>query len=137
MISAGARLHHVGFVVEDVERALPAFQSSTLAQWDGRLFEDPQQGVRVAFLSAPGSPVQLELVSPLGPDSPVARFLNQGGGLHHLCYEVAGFDASIAEMRARGNLVVRAPQSAVAFEGRRIAWIMTREKLLIELLEKL
>ena len=137
VISADAELHHIGFAVDDIERALAGFQHSLQAEWNGRIWEDPRQGVRVAFLAARGNPVQIELVSPWGDDSPVAQFLERGGGLHHVCYQVAGLDARLAEMRGRGSLIVRAPQPAVAFENRRIAWLITREKLLIELLERL
>jgi methylmalonyl-CoA/ethylmalonyl-CoA epimerase len=136
VISADARLHHVGFVVADIESAIAGFKRSTLADWDGRIWDDPDQRVRVAFLTAGGSPAQIELVSPLGEDSPVTPFLEGGGGLHHLCYEIAELDARLAEMRELGNLIVRPPTPAIAFENRRIAWLITREKLLIELLER-
>ncbi len=136
MISANGELHHIGFVVADIEQAITGFKRSTLAEWNGRIWDDPQQQARVAFLDVRGSPVQLELVAPLGEDSPVAQFLERGGGLHHLCYEVAGLEARVAEMRALGNLIVGPPTPAIAFENRRVAWLITREKLLIELLEK-
>lgn len=125
--------------MEDLERAIPGFQRSTGAEWDGRVWDDPLQRVRVAFLRVAGSPVQMELVAPLTAplieDSPVKQFLERGGGLHHLCYEVAELDECLAAMRAAGNLMLHAPVPAIAFENRRIAWVMTREKLLVELVE--
>jgi methylmalonyl-CoA/ethylmalonyl-CoA epimerase len=129
-------LHHIGFVVGDIEPAIAGFKRSFAAEWNGRIWEDPHQGVRVAFLKVLGSPVLMELVAPLGDGSPVTQFLDRGGGQHHLCYEVVDLEAGLAELHARGNLLVRPPAPAVAFEGRRIAWVMTRERLLIELLEK-
>ena len=59
----------------------------------------------------------------------------KGGGLHHLCYEVEDCEKALAAMRQRSAMIVRRPQPAVAFAGRRIAWMLTAEKLLIELLE--
>ena len=58
-------------------------------------FDLPAQGVRVCFVDAPNS--QVELIEPLGPESPIARFLekNPEGGQHHLCFEVP----DIAEAR--------------------------------------
>ena len=132
----GLTLHHVGFVVRDVERAIPGFQKSTQAEWDGRIWQEPHQKVTVAFLKVGGGAVLIELVSPAAPDSPVTQFLEQGGGLHHLCYEVEDLESRLAEMRALGNLLVRGPLPAVAFGNRRIAWVMTREKLLLEFLER-
>ncbi len=78
----------------------------------------------------------MELVEPAGEQSPVRASLEKGGGLHHLCYEVENCDQVISAMRQRGAMIVRRPQPAVAFEGRRIAWMLTSEKLLVELLER-
>jgi methylmalonyl-CoA/ethylmalonyl-CoA epimerase len=91
----------------------------------------------MAFLTTRAGDAQIELVAPDGPDSPVLRFLQEnGGGLHHVCYEVDGLEQQMVAMKARGGLIMRRPKPAVAFEGRRIAWMLTREKLLVELLEK-
>lgn len=64
------------------------------------------------------------------------RFLKKGGGLHHLCYETANLDRQLESARACGGLVTRMPLPAIAFGGRRIAWVYTRNKLLIEYLER-
>jgi methylmalonyl-CoA/ethylmalonyl-CoA epimerase len=66
----------------------------------------------------------------------VIPFLKRGGGLHHLCYEIDDLEDQLALSRAQGGLVVRQPLPAVAFEGRRIAWVYTRNKLLVEYLER-
>jgi methylmalonyl-CoA/ethylmalonyl-CoA epimerase len=131
------RLHHVGFVVADIVVGMEGFVRSMSASWDGRIFEDPHQKVKVAFLSTrPGDPL-IELVEPAAEDAPVRRFLiERGGGLHHVCYEVDDIEAHIVEMKARRSMMVRRPKPAVAFDGRRIAWMLTAEKLLVELLEK-
>lgn len=78
---------------------------------------------------------QIELIEPAGEDSPVRSFLSKGGGLHHLCYEVRNLEAQLELSRSQGGKLVRAPMPAVAFDGRRIAWVYAKEKLLIEFLE--
>lgn len=131
------RLHHIGFVVASIEKTMPAFVRSMAAQWDGRSFDDPLQKARVAFLTTRAGDAQIELVEPLGNDSPVQRFLQENrGGLHHLCYEVADLEQELAELRSRGAIIAKRPKPAVAFQGRRIAWVITAEKLLVELLEE-
>jgi len=85
--------------------------------------------------SHPGDP-RVELVEPVGPDSPVEKFLERGSGLHHLCYEVDNLDDAVQGGSARGLVMIRRHQPAVAFGGRRIAWFLTRERLLIEYLER-
>jgi methylmalonyl-CoA/ethylmalonyl-CoA epimerase len=131
------RLHHLGFVVANIEAGLKGFVRSLAATWDGKVFEDPFQKAKVAFLATQPDDPLIELVEPTTEGAPTWRFLTErGGGLHHVCYEVSSLEAHIAEMKARRCIVVRQPTPAVAFGGRRIAWIFTAEKLLVELLEK-
>lgn len=130
------RMHHVGYVVGNIDSAVQGFLKSLSATWDGVVFEDPIQKVKVTFLSTGPSDTQIELVEPSAPDAPVRKFLNDtGGGLHHVCYEIGDLDRELSGTRARGGLIARRPAPAVAFGGRRIAWILTAEKLLVELLE--
>lgn len=128
-------MHHVGFIVQSIEASMPGFLQSMNGTWDEKIFHDPIQCVKVAFLSTLGSDVQIELVEPAGDRNPVSAFLAKGGGIHHVCYEVDDCDTALALMRQRKALVVKRPQPAVAFEGRRIAWVLTAEKLLVEFVE--
>jgi len=131
------RLHHIGFVVANIETAMPEFLRSLAAEWDGQVFHDPLQKVRVAFLATRAQDPLIELVEPAGDDSPVSRFLQErGGGLHHVCYEVAHLEEELIAFRSRGASIAKRPLPAVAFGGRRIAWVITSEKLLVELLEE-
>ena len=136
-MASSLRLHHMGFVVADIATAMPAFVHSMAAEWDGKIFEDPLQKAKVAFLTTRAGDAQIELVQPLGETSPVQRFLQErGGGMHHLCYEVADLQAELAAFRSRGAAIASRPKPAVAFGGRRIAWVVTSEKFLVELLEE-
>jgi methylmalonyl-CoA/ethylmalonyl-CoA epimerase len=131
-----ARLHHVGFVVPSIEAGIEGFTRSLGAHWDGLIFHDPIQKVKVTFLQTQySSDASIELVEPAAEDSPVISFLQKGGGLHHLCYEVGDIEGELKEMRAQKGLIVKRPAPAVAFSGRRIAWVLTAQKLLLEFLE--
>ena len=105
--------------------------------WDGETILDPHQQVSVTFLRGknPADPL-VELVEPAGDSSPVLSFLKRGGGLHHVCYVVDSLEAQLEDCRARRSLVVRPPLPAAAFGGRRIAWVYTKNKLLVEYLER-
>jgi methylmalonyl-CoA/ethylmalonyl-CoA epimerase len=129
-------LHHVGYVVASIAASAPGFAGSLGAAPVSVAFDDPIQRARVAFLELSRGGPSLELVEPLSDSSPVAKFLAKGGGLHHLCFEVDDLDAHVAAMKLAHAVLVRSPQPAVAFAGRRIAWMMTREKLLVEYLER-
>jgi methylmalonyl-CoA/ethylmalonyl-CoA epimerase len=126
----------MGFVVADIAAAMPKFVRSMAAEWDGTIIEDPLQRVKVAFMATRAGDAQIELVQPVGESSPVQRFLQQGGGMHHLCYEVAELEAELTAFRSRGAVIASRPKPAVAFGGRRIAWVITSEKFLVELLEE-
>ncbi|MGH9735290.1 MAG: VOC family protein [Candidatus Acidiferrales bacterium] len=130
------RLHHVGFVVERIEESIPQFVRSLGAQCSSEIFIDPIQNVKVVFLTTAAGDAQIELVQANAADSPVSRFLAKSGpGLHHLCYEVEDIEETLAQMRTHGSLLAKPPRPAVAFGGRRIAWVLTKERLLVEVLE--
>jgi methylmalonyl-CoA/ethylmalonyl-CoA epimerase len=134
--SGGPRLHHVGFVVANIEASVPGMSHALLAHWNHEIFTDPLQRVRVTFLKAGHQSPLLELVEPLGQNSPVFRFLSDRGGLHHLCYEVLSIPEHLDRIRAAGGVIVSRAKPAVAFGGRPIAWALTREKLLLEFLQE-
>ena len=129
--------HHVGLVVASIPNSVQDFASMLQADWDKVVFHDPNQGVRVTFLKSrrAGDPLW-ELVEPADEQSPVESFAAKGGGLHHVCFAVDNLEQALSGARAQGAVVARQPMPAVAFGGRRIAWIYTRNHLLIEYLER-
>jgi methylmalonyl-CoA/ethylmalonyl-CoA epimerase len=136
MMPVQGRLHHVGFVVQSIAEVAEEFARSIAGTWDGRIILDSLQGAWVSFLHGPiASDALIELVEPVDEGSPVRKFLKQGGGLHHLCYEVGNLETQLRLSRSTGSLVVRTPVPAAAFGGRRIAWVYTKTKLLLEYLE--
>ena len=128
--------HHVGFVVSSIQEVAPCFGKCFGAEWDGRIINDPSQIVRISFLHNQQPSPLIELVEPTGRESPVTRFLERGGGLHHLCYEVDDLKAQLNFSWSVGAIIVKRPTPAVAFAQRRIAWVYTRNKLLLEYLER-
>jgi methylmalonyl-CoA/ethylmalonyl-CoA epimerase len=133
----GCRFHHVGFVVASIQDVASGFAQSIGAAWDGEIVHDSLQLAKVAFLrTGLQDHPALELVEPVGDQSPVHGFLRRGGGLHHLCYEADVLEIQLAASRSLGGLLVKPPLPAVAFGGRRIAWVYTRHKLLLEYLER-
>lgn len=132
-----ASFHHVGYVVSSIAKVGQDFARSLGAEWDGVIIHDPLQEARVTFIrcGGPETPT-VELVEPADDKSPLHKVVARGGGLHHICYEVDSLDAQLPQSRAAGCLVVKDPLPAVAFGGRRIAWVYTRQKLLVEYLER-
>lgn len=133
---SATRLHHVGFVVTSISKYAERMARSISVEWDGVIVHDPLQFVRVTFLPS-NDPLHstIELIEPASPRSPVRRFAEAGGGLHHVCYEVDDLAGQIAHSEKCGAALVRVPLPAAAFGGRRIAWLKTAEGLLVEFLE--
>ena len=96
------RLNHVGVATPSIEQSLETYRTLFGAEPSSPPFVLPAQGVRVCFVDAPNS--QVELIEPLGADSPVARFLekNPQGGQHHVCFEVPDIDAARAHFEGLG-----------------------------------
>jgi methylmalonyl-CoA epimerase len=123
-------LDHVGIAVHD-----PA----ELVAWFDQIFgvstSEPEDvgRHRLRFVQTGGA--VLELVEPLSPDAPVARFLaKHGPGLHHLCLRVPDIDATVAALKARGiQLIDETPRAGA--HGSRIAFIhpSSAHGLLVEL----
>jgi methylmalonyl-CoA/ethylmalonyl-CoA epimerase len=100
-------------------------------------FDDPTQKVRVVFLAKSDSDVvEIELIAPGSEDSPVQSMLKKsGGGAYHLCFETNDIETALSRASAQGCVVVSQPVPAVAFQGRRIAWIYTPSRQLFEIVE--
>jgi methylmalonyl-CoA/ethylmalonyl-CoA epimerase len=107
------RIHHVGIVVKRLAEAYE-FYRDVLGLPLVHEAEVAEQGVRAALLAAGES--EVELLEPLGPDTPVGRFLaRRGEGLHHVCFETADVEAALADLDRRGvALLDRAPRRGLA-----------------------
>ena len=126
------RLEHVAIAVSDLESALRRFRSILARPESGDEVVE-SEGVRVAFFDLGGA--RLELMEPVGEDSPIARFLERRGpGLHHLAVEVPDIESAIARCREAGlETVGEAPRDGAG--GRRVAFLHPRSAsgVLIEL----
>lgn len=107
------RIHHVGIVVKRLTEAY-AFYRDVLGLPLVREAQLADQGVRAALLAAGDS--EIELLEPLGPSTPVGRFLaRRGEGLHHLCFETPDVGASLVVLKDRGvDLLDTAPRPGLA-----------------------
>jgi len=132
----GFKFHHVGVAVRDLQTSIPIYG----ALFDYKLMsgpvDDPIQKVSVCFMSRGEGDTVIELVAPLGPNSPIDRTLKKGGGIYHVCYEVQDISAAIDHLTGKGSFLISGPVPATAFDMREIAWIMTEVNMLVELVQK-
>jgi methylmalonyl-CoA/ethylmalonyl-CoA epimerase len=127
-------IDHIGVVVGSIEAAAAYYTSHFGLREIGGRIVDPLQDVELQFLED-DTGARVELVRPLSGDSPAARALKAGGGLNHICYRVADLEASVRSLVAKDAKVVREPLPAVAFDGRRVTFLYTRQRELIEIVE--
>jgi methylmalonyl-CoA/ethylmalonyl-CoA epimerase len=102
------RLNHVGVAVPDIGTAVAFWRETMGATQICEPFDMPEQGVRVCFVDTPNQGTQIELLAPLGPDSPVAAFLqrNPAGGQHHVAFEVSDIHQAHQEFTAAGKRIL-------------------------------
>ena len=133
----GFRLRHVGVAVPKIGPATDILEKLFGYRVISGPFDDPIQRVTVNFLThSPDDVAEIELIAPLTADSPVQAMLNKNsGGAYHLCFETSDMEAALEHAKSLGCVVVSAPEPAVAFEGRRIAWIYSPNRQLFELVE--
>ncbi len=112
------RIAHIGVAVPDLELAL-AFYRDVL----GLDPHPPETADGATIVSLPFGESEVELLAPLGPDTPVGRFLaRRGPGIHHICYRVPDLDAALAACRRAGyQLIDEVPRQGAA--GHRIAFV--------------
>jgi len=131
------KLKHLGIAVPDIERAIKEYEVLFGYSLLSGPFDDRQQQAKVCFVGREGGDqVVFELIAPLSAESHVNRLISKGTGAYHACFEVDDIGGALRHMRSQGCLIVADPAPAVAFDGRRIAWLFTPTKLLIELVEQ-
>jgi methylmalonyl-CoA epimerase len=109
---AARGIHHLGVAVEDLDAALVTYERLFGAEVEHRATV-PDQGVRAASLRIGAG--RVELLEPLGEDTPVGRFLaKRGPGMHHVAYEVSDLGATLVELaRAGADLIDEQPRAGL------------------------
>jgi len=113
-------IDHVGVAVEDIEAAIALYRDALGMPLVHRETVN-EQGVDAALLDVGDG--HIELLAPLGPDTPVGKFLaRKGPGLHHVAYRVADVDAALEALSGAGlRLIDEQPRSGI--RGSRVAFV--------------
>ena len=103
------RLNHVAIAVHDIAEATEVYRRTLGAEVSAPL-PQPAHGVTTVFISLPNT--KIELIEPLGDNSPIAKFLerNPQGGMHHVCYEVPDIEAARDRLKSQGARVLGDPK---------------------------
>ena len=120
------RLNHVAIAVPDLEAASASYANTLGAQVSAPQPE-PDHGVTVVFVELPNT--KIELLHPLGADSPIAGFLakNPSGGIHHVCYEVDDILAARDKLKAEGARVLGDGEPKIGAHGKPVLFLHPKD----------
>ena len=120
------RLNHVAIAVPDLEAAADQYRTALGAQV-GPPQDAPEHGVRVVFVELANT--KIELLHPLGADSPITGFLEKNplGGIHHVCYEVADIHAARARLVEAGARVLGSGEPKIGAHGKPVLFLHPKD----------
>jgi len=131
------RLNHIGIATPDIAETRDTYASLYGLDKVTEIKGFPKLGVKVCFVNAGNT--ELELLEPLGPESPVNKFLekNPKGGQHHLCFEVADIITARDAMQAKGATILGTGEPYVGAHGVPVIFVHPKDThgVLIELMQ--
>ncbi|OUD08847.1 methylmalonyl-CoA epimerase [Marivivens niveibacter] len=120
------RLNHVAIAVPDLEAASAQYRD-TLGANVGAPQDEPDHGVTVVFIELPNT--KIELLYPLGDDSPINGFLekNPSGGIHHVCYEVDDILAARDQLVEKGARILGNGEPKIGAHGKPVLFLHPKD----------
>ncbi len=122
------RLNHVAIAVKDLAAATRTYRETLGAEVSAPQ-DLPEHGVRVVFVNLPNT--KIEFLEPLGPTSPIAKFLekNPDGGMHHICYEVSDIRAARDALIAGGLRILGDGEPKIGAHGKPVLFLHPKDCL--------
>lgn len=120
------RLNHVAIAVKNLAEGVKLYRETL-----GATVSDPlpqaEHGVTVVFINLPNT--KIELLEPLGADSPIAKFLerNPDGGIHHICYEVEDILAARDQLKAKGARILGTGEPKIGAHGKPVLFLHPKD----------
>jgi methylmalonyl-CoA/ethylmalonyl-CoA epimerase len=120
------KLNHVAIAVADLDKAAAVYRGVLGAQVSPAV-PQPDHGVTTVFVTLPNT--KIELLAPLGPGSPIAKFLerNPDGGIHHICYEVDDLRAARDALKSAGARVLGDGELKIGAHGKPVLFLHPKD----------
>jgi methylmalonyl-CoA/ethylmalonyl-CoA epimerase len=120
------RLNHVAIATKNIEAAANVYRQVLGAKVSDPV-PQPDHGVVTVFVELPNT--KIELLEPLGENSPIAKFLekNPSGGMHHVCYEVDDIYAARDRMRAEGATITGTGEPRIGAHGKPVIFLHPKD----------
>ena len=116
------RLNHIAIAVPDLDASIDTYKNIFGASV-GEIIEQTDHGVTVAFIDLPNT--KIELITPLGKDSPIKNFLekNPNGGIHHICYEERNINESRIKLLEAGGKLAGSGELRIGAHGKPVLFL--------------
>ena len=120
------RLNHVAIAVRDIAKAAEVYRRTLGAEVSAAV-PQPAHGVTTVFITLPNT--KIELLQPLGADSPIAKFLerNPDGGIHHVCYEVDDILRARDRLKSEGARVLGDGNPKIGAHGKPVLFLHPKD----------
>jgi methylmalonyl-CoA/ethylmalonyl-CoA epimerase len=120
------RLNHVAIAVKNLDAACALYRDTLGAKVSAPLAQ-PEHGVTVVFIELPNT--KIELITPLGAASPIAKFLEKSpdGGIHHLCYEVSDILRARDQLKQKGARVLGDGEPKTGAHGKPVLFLHPKD----------
>jgi methylmalonyl-CoA/ethylmalonyl-CoA epimerase len=120
------KLNHVALAVPDLAKAAAIYRDKLGAKISAAV-PQPEHGVTTVFITLPNT--KIELIAPLGDNSPIAKFLkrNPDGGMHHVCYEVTDIRAARDALMAAGARILGDGEPKIGAHGKPVLFLHPKD----------
>jgi len=120
------KLNHVAIAVPDLAKAAAVYRAVLGAEVSAAV-PQPEHGVTTVFITLPNA--KIELIAPLGDNSPIAKFLdrNPDGGMHHVCYEVPDIRVARDALKTAGARILGDGEPKIGAHGKPVLFLHPKD----------
>jgi len=127
-------IDHICFAVKNLEEGVDYWEKVFAYRQMTRVVINSIQKVKVTFLCKEDS-LTIKLIEPLDDNQSLLNFVNRGGGFHHICFKCDNIDEGLNDLKDKGLITLVSPQPGEAFNNKKIAFLLAKYGLNIELID--
>lgn len=128
------KIDHICFAVKNLQDGIDYWERVFGYKQMTKIVENSRQKVKVTFLRKDDS-ITIKLIEPVESNQSLLNFVNRGGGFHHVCFKCSDIEGKIDELKNKGLILLVPPQEGEAFNNNKIAFLLARYGLNIELID--
>ena len=128
------KIDHICFAVKNLQDGIDYWERVFGYKQMTKIVENLRQKVKVTLLKKDDS-ITIKLIEPVESNQSLLNFVNKGGGFHHVCFKCSDIEGKIDELKNKGLILLVPPQEGEAFNNNKIAFLLARYGLNIELID--